>query len=76
MKKFAILYHWIHVEGHQVTYDYTKDGLIEAESTDDAIKRFKEKKPELGQYILQKGQQYYYGYLPTWQYKNIPLEIK
>ena len=76
MKKYKILHHWRHIEGHLVTDDYTKDGLIEAESTDDAIEKLKSKKPELGQYILKSGNEYLYGYIPTWKSENKPLEIK
>lgn len=77
MRAYRIFYYWKHVQGHDVTSEFTKKtGAIPAENTDDAIEKFKELNPDMGRHIKKNEKGYFYGDFPTWRYDNKPLEIK
>lgn len=60
MKNYRIEYYWKHVQGHIVTQVFHES--ISAENKDDAIEKFKEINPKLGQFIRKdKDGDYIYG---------------
>ena len=59
--KYHIFHDWKHREGHMATSYFTEEP-IDAKDVDDAVIKFKELKPELGEFIFKnKDNTYRYG---------------
>jgi len=75
---YKICHNWKHVQGHIATSEFKNK--VESESEENAIIKFKEENPELGQYIKKDDvfNYWYYGTRSLFQAKedNIVYAIK